>query len=104
MTQQDKDREAFEAFARKEGWALERYTPGYFVGDVEGEYKFVQEAWESWQAARDLYAPKMTETADEITPKAISKTSAEDEGGYRDFDEMADSISAIRAARVRFKE
>ena len=46
-------RDSFEKFAISKAWDIERYSPGYFSNDNEGEYILIQEAWEAWHRYRD---------------------------------------------------
>lgn len=50
-------RDSFEKFAISKAWDIERYSPGYFTHDNEGEYILIQEAWEAWQAALSEQLP-----------------------------------------------
>jgi hypothetical protein len=91
MTQQDKDREAFDSHIVSAGtkqWGQTVYD----------------EHWKTWQAAREHFAPKLTEReAVEIVLIAFDKA-------YRSGDTyvaknfIKGGIAALRAAGVRFKE
>jgi hypothetical protein len=69
----DKDREAFEAWAKSEGYLPKKVTRPYYG------YVYVAEsthyAWKGWQAARDHYAPK--KTIDEIAREVTEECRAE---------------------------
>jgi hypothetical protein len=94
----DKDREAFELVAKNHGWPIERYVPGYFLGDEEGFYKFIQDHWIAYQAARDHYLPKVTERAFKAI---VSEAIWDDDSEGRVLSRV---LEALRAAGVRFRD
>lgn len=82
----DEDREAFEA------WAKTRWYGDGTTGSHD--YHAYSIAETVWQAARDHYAPKVTEKeAEQLCDQAL-----------RMAERPADVIEALKAAGVRFKE
>jgi hypothetical protein len=86
----DKDREAFETWAKSEGYLPKTVTRPYY-GDVYLA-ESTHYAWKGWQAARDHYAPKLTEK--EAVEIVFNHSSIE----------AKSIITALRAAGVQFKE
>lgn len=106
----DKDRAAFESaletlnLSASNGYSCEDhpFNPGEYLSE-QTHY-----AWQIWQAARDHYAPELTEKelveALEIRAETID---AECDDGYSSAKLMigiGEALSALRAAGVRFKE
>jgi hypothetical protein len=98
MIQQDKDREAFEAWIGDD--LINKDKAGNYIFEVES-------AWEAWQGARDHYVPKLTEKeAMEAAANAI-RAAIGNSGSYGGSNPPTDremAIAAIRAAGMRFKE
>jgi hypothetical protein len=76
----DTDREAFE------GWQNEPHRIGTYHSNLE-----------AWQAARDRYAPKITE-------KEAVEVAAQSFDSQTDVYDPVAMMEAFRAAGVRFKE
>jgi hypothetical protein len=91
----DPDREAFEAWARSSGAAANDRGCDNFFSET------MRIAFQAWQAARDHYAPKLTEKEVRETITTAFPASANffyvEICGHR-------VISALRAAGVRFRE
>jgi hypothetical protein len=93
MTQQDKDREAFEKWI---DFCADRDEAGNYIYEI-------QSAWEAWQAARDHYAPKLTDV--EVVVIACGAL-----GGVKLHQQIfwpsaaEKVIAALRAAGARFKD
>jgi hypothetical protein len=119
----DKDREAFEADCRN----CEVYTGRHHEYPEQYRLYETQLRWMGWQAARDHYAPKLTEReavelaaeAIRLTPKkrvtAFCETKAAPHGDGSDMkitheittfveDREAQAKEALHAAGVRFRE
>ena len=102
----DHDREAFETWVKAEDCSIERDHAGYFAFGTALAYR-------CWQAARDHYAPKLTEKeAIELGAKAAynfvfvdgNKWPRCDGGRIRPEEFRLATKAALRAAGVRFKD
>lgn len=105
MTQQDKDREAFEKVYRELGrmYSLQRKSTESGELYVDNQ---TQEDYEIWQAARDHYAPNLTEKeALEKAIKAMAEVDRDDVGSsLPELNYFVYARAALRAVGVRFKD
>lgn len=113
----DKDREAFELYAKGNRLFLSGIK--HSNGTCQGELTL--EAWEAWQAARDHYSPRLTEAEVEKAARALAEIDCRAQAELQKiFNEShEDEVACVnnswrsyvhgvkvvlRAAGVRFKE